>query len=159
MSIYEITLKALNNNALIDLFEGKGNYKCELNRFIGAEIPTDWAYVMRSGVYQVYNQHKELGIDKKIEQTLLEMCDGNSFDIYCATMVFFFQILSEEERRAPFRLNRDKILNKVRTSLQKHQLDMHHYYEWTGANYEDGIWGDIVRIHNILNQDYGIKLI
>jgi hypothetical protein len=74
-------------------------------------------------------------------------------------LFYFFQILSEENKTSPFKIDRERIINITRGVLLKNRVKMSKYTNWMGAYYKNGIWGEMERINNILKEDYGICIL
>lgn len=159
MEIKELILKSVENKSLEKVLTGEGEYKKEISEFIGSEVPTDWPNIIRGGIYRVYEEHPELNIDVRFENAIISLCEGNYYDVYCVTMVVFFQIVSEERKSAPFSINRLVILQKLKEGLLRNKVALEKCKKWTGGRFLDGIWGDISRVNSILFEDYGIKII
>lgn len=98
-------------------------------------------------------------IDCKFETAIEGICNKGAFELYCAVMVIFFQIMSEERNIAPFKIDRERLIGNLKTSLRCFEEELKFCREWTGKRYQDGIWGDIQRVNKILNEDYGITII
>lgn len=158
MIIKELVLKAVKEDNLEQVLIGKEDYKCEISEFIATEVPTDWPNIIRS-VYVLYKEMPDLIIDNKFEHAINCMCDKTYYELYCAVMVIFFQIMSEERHIAPFHVNRESIIKKMRHKLHSFKEELQLCKEWTGKKYQNGLWGDICRVNTILMEDYGITII
>ena len=159
MEIKEIVLKATELGCLEKVLRGEGEYRKEVSEFIGSEVPTDWSNVIRGGIYKIYVENPEININNEFENALINLCKGNYYDVYCATMVTFFQIMSEERKSAPFFIKRKIVLEKLKKGLIKNKSELEKCNKWTGRRFPDGIWGDIRRVDSILFEDYGITII
>ena len=158
MNVRELVKQANKRDKLMELLEGKGEYKYEVSEFIGANVPTDWARIIDSGIYEEYRINKDESLKEKMENAICKMCQGNEFEIYCATMVVFFQIMSEKRNEAPFNISL-QLTPILKQALQSNKGKLELYKEWTGKQYENGAWGDIERVNSILNEDYGLTII
>lgn len=159
MNIEQIIIDSMKRKELHKVLLGKDNYKVHISPFIGTNVPTDWPNIMRAGIYKVFDKYPELNIDEELENELYFLLDKGILEIYVSVSVLFFQIMSEENGTAPFKINRDKILNIIRDVLVKNQNEMCEYKEWMGEYYSNGIWGEFERINKILKEDYGITII
>lgn len=159
MNIEQIVIESIKRKELYKVLLGEDKYKVDISPFVGANVPTDWPNIMRGGIYKVYIEYPELNIAEELENTLCFLLDKGIFEIYASVSVLFFQIISEENGASPFKINRDKILNIIRSVLLKHQNEMYNYKKWMGEYYSNGIWGEFQRINNILNEDYAITII
>lgn len=158
MQIKDMIVKAINEGNLCKVLLGEGEYKCEVSRFIAADTPTDWPNIIRV-IYLLYKEKPSLNIKDKYEEAINYMCNQSSYDVYCAVMVVFFQIMCEEGKQAPFTINRDIILKKLRSRLQYYKEELKKCRDWTGRKYKNRMWGDIERVNDILNEDYEITII
>ena len=159
MNIEQIVIESIKRKELYKVLLGEDKYKVDISPFVGANVPTDWPNIMRGGIYKVYIEYPELNIAEELENTLCFLLDKGIFEIYASVSVLYFQIISEENGASPFKINRDKILNIIRSVLLKHQNEMYNYKKWMGEYYSNGIWGEFQRINNILNEDYAITII
>lgn len=159
MEIKELILKAIESECLEKVLAGEGGYRREVSEFIGSEVPTDWPNIIRGGIYKAYVEYPELGINIKFENAIISLCEGGYYDVYCATMVVFFQIMSEERKNAPFSIERTYVLGKLKEGLVRNKEELEKCKGWTGRRFPDGVWGDIRRVNSILSEDYGITVI
>lgn len=158
MQLRELVIKSIKEDNIDKILLGYDGYKCEISEFIAAEVPTDWPNIIRT-LYLVYKEMPDLMVDKKFEEAILNISNQGSFELYCAVMVVFFQIMSEERTIAPFKINREVIINNLKNKLLDFQEELKSCKEWSGKRYRDGIWGDIRRVNTILYEDYGITII
>jgi hypothetical protein len=159
MNIEQMVIESIKRDELYKVLLGEDRYKVELSPFIGANVPTDWPNIMRGGIYKIFNEYPKLNIKAELENTLCFLLDKGVFEIYVAVSVLFFQIISEENGVAPFKINRDKVVTNIRSRLMKSKKEMYQYKKWMGEYYSNGIWGEIERINNILKEDYAITII
>lgn len=159
MNIEQMVIESIKQNELYKVLLGDDKYKVELSSFIGANVPTDWPNIMRGGIYKIFNEYPQINVKEELENTLNFLLDKDVFEIYVAVSVLFFQIMSEENMTSPFKINREKIVSSVRSTLMKNKDQMYQYKKWMGGYYQNGIWGEIERINNILKEDYGITII
>lgn len=159
MDIKYITIKAINNNELINLLEGSAPYKVELNQWIGACVPTDVGSVLTKGIYEVYKDNPNCNIDKLLEETLIKMIDGEIFDLYCALSTFYSQLIEESFDSSPFKINKDKIIKKLRYTLKNNEDKLRNYFEWEGIGRPEGMWTEVLRINSLCQKYGGISIL
>lgn len=159
MNIEQMVIESIKRRELYKVLLGEDEYRVDISAFIGANVLTDWPNIMRGGIYKIFNEYPELNIAEELETTLLYLLNKGVYEIYASVSVIFFQIISEENGNAPFKMDRDKILNIVRRALLKNQDEMYSYKKWMGEYYSNGIWGEFERINTILKEDYGIAII
>lgn len=159
MNIKTKTIEAINNNELIDLLEGAGSYRVELHQWVGAHVPTDIGSVLTKGIYEVYKEISSAKIDKLLEEALLKMMDGDVFDIYCALSTIYSQLIEESFDSAPFKIDRDKILSKLKSSLKTNEVDLKNYLDWEGMGNPEGMWSEVLRINSLCQKYWNISII
>lgn len=159
MNVKDIVIRAIKQDELYKVLLGEEKYKVELSPFIGVNVPTDWPNIMRGGIYKVFNEYPELNVKEELENALDFLLNKGAFEIYASVSVLFFQIISEENDASPFKIDREKIINNVHNTLMKNQKELYQYKKWMGEYYENGVWGEMERINNILNEDYSISII
>jgi hypothetical protein len=133
--------------------QGRDGYRVETEPWTPAHLLTDWTKIIPWGIYEVYKENPELGLDKMIEDAILEMMDGEPFDIYVALTLVYFQLLSEHYDKSSFIIDRNKVLKKLRQTLINNKEKLMNYFEWTCGNYEGGAWGEVVRINELCKDD------
>ena len=90
----ELLLKAIKKNEIIKYLQGRDGYRVETEPWTPAHLLTDWTKIIPWGIYEVYKENPELGLDKMIEDAILEMMDGEPFDIYVALYLVYIQYKS-----------------------------------------------------------------
>lgn len=158
MQIKELIIKAIEEDCFYKILLGQDEYKCEISQFIAAEVPTDWPNIIRA-LYMLYKDMPDLRIRDRFEEAIIYIYNQDFFGVYCAVMVIFFQIMSEERHIAAFTVNREEILRSLRGKQYFFEKELKGCKEWTGKKYQNGLWGDIQRVNNILNEDYEITII
>ncbi|MCB0630348.1 MAG: hypothetical protein R2824_33245 [Saprospiraceae bacterium] len=48
---------------------------------------------------------------------------------------------------------------QLESSVKKFESSLRLDKRWTGANYENGLYGDVARLIRIINQDYGLDIV
>ncbi len=115
--------------------------------------------IIPRGIYAVYRENPELEIDKIFEDALLEMMDGESFDIYAALSIIHFQLIREERNASPFTINKDKVLKKLSQTLIRNKEKLMNYFEWEGKKHKEGVWGEVVRIDKLFKSKWNISIL
>jgi len=159
MSLNLKLIEAIRKNELINFLEGKGEYKIELHQWVSADVPTDISKMMSEAVYKAFKDRPEIHIEKLLEDALLEMMDGEIFDLYISLMVIFDQLQGEAFNIAPFKIDRIKILASLKKSLKKNEHKMKNYFEWQGKNKKNGIWSEVLRIDSICKEDWNFSIL
>ncbi|MYL47224.1 hypothetical protein GLV94_16385 [Virgibacillus halodenitrificans] len=159
MNIKMKVIQAIDNNEFIDLLKGKGDYKIELHQWVSANVPTDVESILTKGIYPLYLDDQNKRVELKLEQSLITMIDGELFDIYCALSTIFCQLIEEGLGTAPFKINQDKILNKLRITLNSKEKELKNYFEWEGLGKPEGMWTEVLRMDSICKRRWGISLL
>ncbi|NLD50858.1 MAG: hypothetical protein GX660_27260 [Clostridiaceae bacterium] len=155
----ELVLKAIRNNELVECLEGKGDYKIELDKWVNASAPTDWLRVIEKGIYRIYHDNPEMQIEKRFEDTLLKMMDGEPFDIYVAAAVFYSQLIIEYEGDSPFSIDRNRLLQKIRKVLSDNEQKLRGSFESVGKNCREGLWSEIIRIDTNCKNNWNLSIL
>lgn len=109
---------AFNNDEVELLLKGHGQYKVSFDSFTSSVAPTDWTKLIPE-IYRLYEDTLNKQIMIKYEDAIYNLFLGKIEDIYIATSVLYFQILREENNRAPFTINRNRLLDKVSLAINK----------------------------------------
>lgn len=152
-------LEAITNNEMVEWLEGKGKYKQDPNYFTNISAPTDWTIIIPKELYKLYSDKPELKVDSILEDSLLKMLDREPFDIYVALSVFYFQLLEEQRGTSPFIINRSKLISKLKKTLIENETKLKNYYEWVGTQYNEGVWGEVLRINSLCISKWNFSII
>ncbi len=107
----------------------------------------------------MYNERKDLEIERVFQDAVLEMLDSDIFDVYCAFSIIFLHLKYEIRGIAPFCIDRKRILNKLRQSLVANERGLREYKKWTGSKFDEGMWGEVIRINRIWTDDWGVSFL
>lgn len=154
-----LLLKAIKEKEVIKYLEGKDGYNFEVEHWVNASAPTDWTKIIPKGIYAVYRENPEFKIDEIYEDALLEMMDGDPFDIYVALPIIHFQLIREERNASPFTIDKIKVLKKLSQTLIRNKEKLMNYFEWEGKKYKEGIWGEVIRIDKLFKSKWNISII
>lgn len=155
---YQKLLTALEKDELIEYLEGKGEYKVEPHEFVPAEAPTDISSIMTYGVYALYTQDPQSGIDKKLFDALKKMMNGNALDLYVATNIVYNQLLLESYGHPRFITKKSSILPQLSAAINKNKDKLSHYFGCGGADYKNGVMWVLERWKRNAMEDWGFKL-
>lgn len=89
-----IAEKAIKNNEMVQLLEGKDGYHLENNSWASISGPIDWTIVVPM-IYEAYEKTRDDEIRKMFENALMTMMNGNAEDVFCSVGVLYFQNLRE----------------------------------------------------------------
>ena len=159
MNIKNLLLEAVSKNEMIEFLEGKNGYRVNVSQFVPLNVPTDWTQIIPIGIYSAFLEKPKLKLDEMYEDAIIRMLEGDVFDIYVALSITHFQLLEEQSQTSPFRMNKDKILKKLREVIKVNEEYLRNYFEWSGAVYKDGMWGEVNRIDYLWREYLGISIL
>lgn len=151
--------RALKNDDMAKLLEGKDDYHCEfvLYGMCGADV-TDWNMIIRDGIYPLYSVGYT-DIPQKLIDAVNVMCKEDVEEVYCAFRVFFNFVLLENNKyaRAPFFISA-KLQPCIMDAVMLNKDKLKSCFKWVGARQEEGMWSAIKRWVNILKKDFSMCL-
>lgn len=156
----EISLiNLIKEKKMLMLLEGQNGYQFELDQWIGANVPTDFVKVITKVLYPLHEKYPELHIEEKFVEVLNEMIDGGIFDLYCALSVFYVHVMYQMKGKASFNVDIEGLLLNFKNKILRSRIELENYKEWEGKDYENGMWGEILRKDMLLRKNYNLKLI
>ena len=155
--IMNIAEKAIKNNEMVPLLEGKDGYYLENNSWASISAPIDWTIVVPM-IYKAYEKTGDDDIRKMFEKALLTMLNGNAEDVFCGVAVLYFQILRESSDRSPFQVNRDLLLEQAREGIRKNENDFVHMKKWGGEESSEGLWKEVQRYRRLFLSKFNILI-
>ena len=168
-------ISAINSNEVINFMVGKGVYNIECGV---ADVPTDFNIVM-DAFFDLAKTNPEINVGEMFFSAIKEMLQGDELYIYCAVFLFFNYVIDycrikpdnykstdsnyimscQKSLKATFSIPIDEITLLMRVALNENKEKLKKHKKWTGANLENGIWDEIVRLNEILKIDYIIEII
>lgn len=147
---------ALNNNEFREFLKGNGIYKMP-NR--ESEF-TDFSVALSSAIYPYYRLYPEKKINTLFEQEIIDMMDGDDFEIMCAFEYVWRQIVCEERKTAPFNLNKQCFIKMQQTINERKEIlkKYKEYYDF-GSNLDDGAYQYAENIDKMLEDEYGRRIL
>lgn len=144
---------AFEKDEIKDLLLGKLGYYVPFDKYLGPAGPTDWTILMPS-VYKYAKMHTDA--QDKFEQTLFDLIRdnedriwANSFEVYAAIGIFYYQIFHEKHKQTGFDLkHKDDLIDLMQDILLKKYTQLS----------ESIFWPEIVRYCNLLNKECQIDL-
>ena len=150
-----IVKKAIKQNEIVQLLEGKGEYMLENNSMASISAPIDWTIV----IPQLYNEYAHnSNVMTMYCNAIKEMLMGNAEEVYCAVAVLYFQTLREESNSSPFRINRESFIPMVSEALKSKANELKKIKKWAGTNAEDGLWSEVNRYKRLFESKFDIIL-
>lgn len=156
-----IAEKAIQNNDMVQLLEGKDGYHLENDSWASSwdsiRGPIDWTIVVPL-IYEAYEKTGDDEIRKMFENALMTMLNGNAEDVFCGLAVLYFQILRESSNRSPFQVNRDLLLEQAREGIRKNENNFVQIEKWGGEKSSEGLWKEVQRYRRLFLSKFNISI-
>ena len=145
--IMNIAEKAIQNNEMVQLLEGKDGYHLEKDSWASISAPIDWTIVVPM-IYQAYEKTRDDDIRKMFEKALLTMLNGNAEDVFCGVAVLYFQILRESSL----------LLEQAKEGIKKSENDLKQVKKWGGKKSSEGLWKEVQRYRRLFLSKFNISI-
>ena len=155
--IMNIAEKAIKNNEMVQLLEGKDGYHLENDSWASISAPIDWTIVVPM-IYQAYEKTRDDDIRKMFEKALMTMLNGNAEDVFCGVAVLYFQILRESSNRSPFKVDRALLLEQAKEGIKKSENDLKQVKKWGGKKSSEGLWKEVQRYRRLFLSKFNISI-
>ena len=150
-----IAEKAVKQNEIVELLEGKNGYQLENDSWASVSAPIDWTRVVPM-LYEIYT--KDNSVKEMYEDAIDKMLRGGAEDFYCGIAVLYFQILRESTGRAPFSINRDELIAIAKNNIIKNEKELKQIRKWSGQASDNGLWDEIDRYRRLFLSKFSISL-
>ena len=150
-----IVEKALKNDELRLLLEGRDEYKLENDSWASISAPIDWTRVIPL-VYKEYEKLQDVRIIEMYTKAIREMLLGDAEEVYCGVAVLYFQILREQTNRSPFSVQYEDFVKIATTAISQNEIQLKAIKKWAGETSDDGLWSEIQRYRKLLSSKFGI---
>lgn len=152
-----LTKKAFDNDEVAEFLCGEKEYACPLNRFVPANVPTDFGRIVNFGVYRLYMDTQNEEIITKFKKAILSLLNGNAVQIWVAYSICWNLIYKKNHNEPTIIISDNNFWEMIKTSVQKNEDKLRSCNEWQGFNQEDGLWEDIRRMDkNLTDNGEGI---
>ena len=142
--VKEKLMEALEKGEFRQFLEGTKDYRIEVWGYESI-APHDTTRMLRAGIYEVFETHPELNIDKKLMEELVNMmCGGGEYSVYMAYEIVYDHMSNEARGSAPFKINKD-LIGQLEESLEKNKPNLMGYKMWVGYGQENGVWDWIMQ--------------
>ena len=156
--IYACTKKAFEKGEVRELLEGKNNYNYQAPMY-PVSLPTCIEFVLRDGIYPLYKETLDSKIVEQYHEALKNMIVSEDVvTVWWATSILFSQKNREKEGKSPFSVA-DDLWPMLRTRLPMLEESLLNNFKYLGGNFYAGLWGDVLRINDLLRTDHGICLL
>lgn len=147
---------ALVKNEMNQFLKGIYPYNIESSQYSPSTEPTDISKVLSKAVYKEYLENHHIKVI--FENTLMDMIEGNTFDIYVTILYIMSELFKEKNNLSPFKLDVKKIISKLNYIIP----DIEKAFK-NGVSNDEGytninVWNDLLRYNQICKDEYGISL-
>lgn len=157
--LLELTKQAFEKDEVVEFLQGFPPYTCPVNRFVPANVPTDFERITRMAIYEYYKQTKNQKIIEKMKNALLELFEGDAVQIWIAYTMCWTQIYFEKKGIAPFHLADQELLDNVKSVLLRNKEELCLCKEWQGHARKNGLWDNINGMNNVMREKYGVDML
>lgn len=158
--VKQLTLQAIKKKEMLAYLRGEGEYQIQpLSEFDSCSTPSDWSRALLEGIYPVYREYPKLHMDQLFVNSLLQLLDGDVYDIHVVFSMLFFFWCDETSGKSPFILDKSILLPKLRRTLTIKKEDLKKYFGGEAGWYMDGLWGLVIRTDNLCRTQWGFSII
>lgn len=160
--IYDKTKYAFENGEVFELLMGYKGYSYQAPKYM-ASVPTCDEFVFENGIYPYYrliNNDKKKQVVHKLEAAFREMMKSDdAISVWWALSLLYGQKLSESKYKdSPFFIS-DVLLKEIKETLTTKKEELLENKTFEGATYENGLWGDVLRINAMLMENFNISIL
>ncbi len=145
--VYSLAAQAFDADAVPALLKGEEPYRVLPDRFLPANVPTDWDRLLRQGVLPCCAQSPE-----RLEQhhrAVADLLAGCAESIWCAYTVYFYLCYADRDEETPSPALERFPVQRLRETLRRSQLSLALCREWNGTD-DLGLWADILYADRVL---------
>jgi len=146
---------AFEADDILAFLKGEEDYSVPQSRYVSADTPTDFDYIIRVCIYGYYGESNDPAIPANFRNAILKMLDGDCTSIWCAYSICWFQSFHEVKGNAPFSIIDKDLVDSVRTALIARQAELEQCFLWQGKGRVKGLWEDIENSNAVLRDKYG----
>lgn len=156
--VYNIAKQAFLCNEMYDFLSGKNGYDLPVLDS-STNIPTDWTVIIPNGIYVLYkNSEEKEKVKNDFFVAIRKMLDGDSTEIWKVAYILFVLLKNQYKNNAPFTVD-DSLVELFRNKVMTNKVQLSKNKKYEGEQFSDGLYGDIVRLNNILESKYFVKMI
>ena len=149
-------LDAISRGEVIAFLEGDWPYKMEASYYVTGSEPIYIRRVLSNAVYEAYKKDKS--VKPKLEQALLNMLEGDTFNVYVASLYGISQRINEEQGISPFEID-DELMPEIRRKLIRNKDNFRMGVAYRDGYYKSDAWGEIVKYNDVCHYKYGFEVI
>ena len=157
MDYKELINKAIENDEVVKLLRGDGEYEVVVSEFTSDVFPTDINSVLVNCFYKQIDNIR--GIEEVFKNAFNNLINGNASDVYIAVLYFDACIFQEERNKATFTLDRKIIAEKIRTALNEKKEQLQESVTYKNGMTKKNPWKNIENFNNYYCKKYDFNII
>ena len=158
----EIAKKAFVSDEVVEYLSGKKDYSKTPNRFVAADVPTDFEYIIKIGIFEFYktsSQTQQRQIINQYNDAIKKLSESDCINVWCAYMVAHLQDYFEKNGVSPFSIISQELVDNVSSALTKNKKELENCRLYIGRNQEKGLWQEIERINRVYSEENGVNFL
>jgi hypothetical protein len=156
MDILTMLKEAISKGEIILFLRGEGKYLCENNEMVQAPEQTDVSKILSRGIYKLYKEDDT--IKNIFEDSLIEMLDGDDFDVYMVGSYLTSILFKENNGLSSFSVDKEKIIEKFSREVIARETRIKEGIKHPSGFVNTSAWEDIERFNTVCKSEYGVKL-
>ncbi|CDE42163.1 putative uncharacterized protein [Clostridium sp. CAG:411] len=157
MDYKELINKAIENDEVVKLLRGDGEYEVVVSEFTSDVFPTDINSVLVNCFYKQIDNIR--GIEEVFKNAFNNLINGNASDVYIAVLYFDACIFQEERGRASFLLDKEAVSKKIQEKVCKEENKLRDSIEFNNGMKKNNPWNNIMNFNKYYKKRYGISII
>lgn len=141
MDYKELINKAIENDEVVKLLRGDGEYEVVVSEFTSDVFPTDINSVLVNCFYKQIDNIR--GIEEVFKNAFNNLINGNASDVYIAVLYFDACIFQEERGRASFLLDKEAVSKKIQEKVCKEENKLRDSIEFNNGMKKNNPWNNI----------------
>lgn len=157
MDYKELINKAIENDEVVKLLRGDGEYEVVVSEFTSDVFPTNINSVLVNCFYKQIDNIR--GIEEVFKNAFNNLINGNASDVYIAVLYFDACIFQEERGRASFLLDKEAVSKKIQEKVCKEENKLRDSIEFNNGMKKNNPWNNIMNFNKYYKKRYGISII
>lgn len=146
----------MNKIDFLKYLRGEWPYEIECSQYSSAVLPTDVDRVLMREVYPLYLEMPEM--KENFEDAIKTFLNGPASDVYTAILYFDACLFAEEQGRATFSIDREKLVPCIQESIRKNEKCLKE-----GVEFPNGLvtcaWNYLLNFNKFYQKEYGFRII
>ena len=152
MDYKELINKAIENDEVVKLLRGDGEYEVVVSEFTSDVFPTDINSVLVNCFYKQIDNIR--GIEEVFKNAFNNLINGNASDVYIAVLYFDACIFQEERGRASFLLDKEAVSKKIQEKVCKEENKLRDSIEFNNGMKKNNPWNNIMNFNKYYKKRY-----